>query len=99
MDSVKTTKQQSAVIRGLWYLWSNRPQYAELRTVYTGHRIRFDVLPAATLVYANEKQTYHAAKVFNVGMYEVIEGNDVDALKSKVEQCIETYLLTVESKQ
>jgi len=98
MDSVKTTKQQSTIIRGLWYLWSNRPKYAELRTIYTGHRIRFDVLPAATLVYANESQTYHAAKVFNVGMYEVIEANDVDVLKSNVEQCIERYLVTVEAK-
>jgi hypothetical protein len=93
-----TTKQQSTVIRGLWYLWSDRPKYAELRTIYTGHRIRFDVLPAATLVYANENQTYHAAKVFNVGMYEVIEAADVDALKSRVEHCIETYLVTVEAK-
>ena len=93
-----TTKQQSTVIRGLWYLWSDRPKYSELRTIYTGHRIRFDVLPAATLVYANEKQTYHAAKVFNVGMYEVIEADDVDALKRKVEQSIETYLVTVEAK-
>jgi hypothetical protein len=93
-----TTKRQSEVIRGLWYLWSDRPKYSELRTIYTGHRIRFDVLPAATLVYANEKQTYHAAKVFNVGMYEVIEADDVDALKRKVEQSIETYLVTVEAK-
>jgi hypothetical protein len=94
-----TTKQQSTVIRGLWYLWSDHPKYAELRTIYTGHRIRFDVLPVATLVYANENQTYHAAKVFNFDMYEVIEADDVDALKSKVEHCIETYLVTIEAKQ
>ena len=99
MNSVKTTKQQSTIIRGLWYLWSNRPKYAELRTIYTGHRIRFDVLPAATLVYANESQENHAAKVFNVAWYEVIEADDVDALKSQVEQCIERYLVTVEVEQ
>jgi hypothetical protein len=32
-------------------------------------------------------------------MYEVIEADDVDALKSKVEHCIETYLVTIEAKQ
>jgi len=94
-----TTKRQSTVIRGLWYMWSDRPKYAELRTIYTGHRIHFDVLPAATLVYANENQTYHAAKVFNVGMYEVIEADEVDALKSRIEECIERFLVTVEAKQ
>jgi len=31
-------------------------------------------------------------------MYEVIEANDVDVLKSNVEQCIERYLVTVEAK-
>ena len=60
--------------------------------------MRFDALPAATLVYANSKQLKHVAQIFNIGIGHTIENVDVNYIKYRIENLIEQYLKERENK-
>lgn len=92
MSTAKPTPIQSKVIKGFWFVWADKPKISVLTTIYTGTAMRFDALPAATLVYANPMQVKHAAQIFNIGMYATLENENAAALKDKIETYIERYL-------
>jgi hypothetical protein len=98
MSTAKPTPIQSKVIKGFWFVWADKPKISVLTTIYTGTAMRFDALPAATLVYSNPMQVKHAAQIFNIGMYATLENENVADLKAKIETYIERYLQEREKK-
>lgn len=92
MSTTKSKPIQSKVIKEFWFVWADKAKWANLTTIYTGNAMRFNVLPAATMYINNPTTDKHTAVIFNIGMHQPIQGNDIEYMKAHIEHTIERYL-------